>query len=155
MEQKDDSSGGLCRASSRGNDGNKHSFTQCTGLCQRWGYGCSARGLNVRPTVGALAGAIGSSLADILLGYSHWAPWTFVIKGLEGLIAGRLAHKPFVGAPTGAGIMVFGYFIAGSVFYGWVLQQHLYQAIWFRERLAQFWLIASFSSSKVSAGKVS
>jgi uncharacterized membrane protein len=75
-------------------------------------------GLTFGPTVGALAGAIGSSLADILLGYGHWAPWTFVIKGLEGLIAGWLARKPFVGAPAGAGIMVFGYFIAGTVFYG-------------------------------------
>ncbi len=42
------------------------------------------------PFVGAAAGALGSSLADISLGYGVYAPGTFIIKGLEGFIAGYL-----------------------------------------------------------------
>lgn len=40
------------------------------------------------PLGGAAAGAIGSSIADIMLGYATYAPFTFVVKGLEGLLAG-------------------------------------------------------------------
>ncbi len=42
------------------------------------------------PYVGAIAGAVGSSLADIALGYGLYAPGTFVIKGTEGFVAGLL-----------------------------------------------------------------
>lgn len=31
---------------------------------------------------GMVAGGIGSALADVLSGYSHWAPFTLIIKGL-------------------------------------------------------------------------
>ena len=41
--------------------------------------------------VGGVAGGIGSALADVLGGYSHWAPFTLVIKGLEGLLIGLAA----------------------------------------------------------------
>jgi len=44
------------------------------------------------PKVGALAGGLGSALADVLGGYLAYAPATFVIKGLEGLIVGRVAR---------------------------------------------------------------
>jgi len=39
-----------------------------------------------------LSAAVGSALADIVLGYAVWAPCTAVIKGLEGLIAGLLLY---------------------------------------------------------------
>ncbi len=42
------------------------------------------------PLVGFIAGSVGSSIADIVLGYAHYAPGTFIIKGLEGLIVGYL-----------------------------------------------------------------
>ena len=42
------------------------------------------------PAVGAIAGAVGSAAADLTLGYAHYAPGTFVIKGLEGYIVGWL-----------------------------------------------------------------
>lgn len=73
------------------------------------------------PVVGAVAGAMGSALADVLLGYAFWAPWTFVIKGLEGFLAGWLLlrfHKASLVAPIAVGVMVLGYFLAGSVIYG-------------------------------------
>ena len=45
------------------------------------------------PRVGALAGGLGSALADLLLGYTHWAPWTLLIKALEGYIAAVLGYR--------------------------------------------------------------
>jgi uncharacterized membrane protein len=39
---------------------------------------------------GAAIGAFGSAIADIVGGYSSFAPFTFVIKGIEGLIFGLL-----------------------------------------------------------------
>lgn len=80
--------------------------------------------------VGFLAGGIGSALADLLLGYAQWAPFTLIIKGLEGFIAGLLGHHAFIkrdrkvlkplGALILAGLwMVAGYFLAGSYIYGY------------------------------------
>ena len=40
------------------------------------------------PVAGFISGAVGSALADIILGYAIWAPFTFVIKGLEGYLVG-------------------------------------------------------------------
>lgn len=45
------------------------------------------------PLVGLVAGAVGSSLSDIITGYGIYAPGTFVIKGLEGYVAGYLFLK--------------------------------------------------------------
>ena len=42
------------------------------------------------PYVGAFAGGVGSMLADILLGYSYYAPATLVIKASEGFVVGFL-----------------------------------------------------------------
>jgi uncharacterized membrane protein len=88
-----------------------------------------AAGIFMGPTVGLLAGGIGSALADLLLGYAHWAPWTLVIKGVEGLVAGALAHTYFqknrrvgltiIGALlVAAAWMVLGYYIAGGIMRG-------------------------------------
>jgi uncharacterized membrane protein len=46
------------------------------------------------PIVGALAGGIGSAMADIALGYGGYAPGTLILKGFEGLVAGYL-YKNF------------------------------------------------------------
>lgn len=43
--------------------------------------------------VGGIAGGLGSSLADVLLGFPYYAPGTFMVKGVEGLIVGYLGHK--------------------------------------------------------------
>ncbi len=42
--------------------------------------------LTLDPLVSFIAGGAGSALADIYLGYAHYAPGTFVIKGVEGLL---------------------------------------------------------------------
>ncbi|MHA1506793.1 MAG: ECF transporter S component [Candidatus Asgardarchaeia archaeon] len=45
------------------------------------------------PRIGALAGGLGSALADLLTGYAIYAPGTFVIKGTEGFVVGFLINK--------------------------------------------------------------
>lgn len=45
------------------------------------------------PVVGAFAGGVGSMIADIALGYTHYAPATLVIKGAEGFIVGYLSRR--------------------------------------------------------------
>lgn len=42
---------------------------------------------------GALAAAVGSTFADLLLGFVYWAPWTFVIKGGMALILGLIIFQ--------------------------------------------------------------
>jgi len=78
------------------------------------------------PFAGFISGGVGSALADLLSGYVVWAPWTFVIKGVEGLIVAlllkkRSAKKSFVRIAVfilAAIWMVFGYYIGGAVMYG-------------------------------------
>lgn len=41
----------------------------------------------------AAASAIGMSLFDLLSGYTAWAPFTFVIKGVMAYIAGSIAYR--------------------------------------------------------------
>lgn len=80
---------------------------------------------------GALAGGIGSALADLYGGYSHWAPFTLAIKGLEGLLIGWLgtrrgaASKGWPGLALAGGVaalgmiwMVAGYFLVEFSLYG-------------------------------------
>ncbi len=40
------------------------------------------------PLVGLVAGGIGSMLADVLTSFAIWAPFTLVIKGVEGFLCG-------------------------------------------------------------------
>jgi len=45
------------------------------------------------PLVGAFAGGVGSMLADLFLGYPHYAPATLIIKACEGAVVGVLNRK--------------------------------------------------------------
>lgn len=64
------------------------------------------------------AGAVGSALADITYpGGIIFAPFTFIVKGLEGFIAGKIAKKDsfvsiIIAAVVGGIILVGGYFLA-------------------------------------------
>ena len=69
------------------------------------------------PIVGGLAGSIGSSIADVAAGYGYFAPFTFVIKGAEGAIAGLISNRISVRRDVLAVIfagseMIVGYFLA-------------------------------------------
>jgi len=74
---------------------------------------------------GFIGGGIGSALADILLGYTIWAPFTFVIKGVEGYLAGYLLERtfgqkhPFLALMPSAVWMVAGYYVVKIFLYGW------------------------------------
>ena len=82
--------------------------------------------------IGGLAGGVGSALADVLAGYFLWAPWTLVIKSIEGILVGWIAAvlsrdvtklRPLasVAAVIVGGVwMITGYYIAGSVIFGTV-----------------------------------
>jgi len=43
--------------------------------------------------VGTIAGGLGSALADLYLGYPHYAPGTLIIKGIEGFIVAHLSSR--------------------------------------------------------------
>ncbi len=78
------------------------------------------------PIIGGFAGGVGSGLSDALHGYSYFAPFTLVIKGSEGLVAGYLAQRSLRGKQlplawlSGSVLMVSGYFAAESYFIGLV-----------------------------------
>ena len=83
------------------------------------------------PITGAIAGGLGSSLADLLTGYVIWAPMTLVIKGIEGLMVGALFRltRGSLAERRGVGLaipivllgglwMVFGYFVCEVFLFG-------------------------------------
>jgi len=74
------------------------------------------------PLVGGIAGGVGSALAD-LPGYAGWAPFTLLIKGAEGFVAGLFARRggwlwTLVGCLVGGAVMVLGYFAVEYALYG-------------------------------------
>jgi uncharacterized membrane protein len=83
-------------------------------------------GLTFGPLIGGISGGLGSALADILLGYGTYAPFTLVIKGCEGLIVGYIAggkadqkiSKVIMAWIAGGIILVGGYFIVQVFMYG-------------------------------------
>jgi len=79
--------------------------------------------LTFGPIVGGFAGGVGSALADMLLGYGYFAPFTLIVKGLEGVIAGAISRRikrfgSTIGAVIGGSEMVLGYFIVEYLLYG-------------------------------------
>lgn len=71
------------------------------------------------PVIGGISGAVGSSLSDALGGFGTFAPFTFIIKGLEGFLAGLISQRQFRGRAlfgwvVGSIVMVVGYFLAES-----------------------------------------
>ncbi len=76
----------------------------------------------IDPLGGAIAGAIGASLADITLGYGAYAPFTFFIKFIEALVTGLLFNKihhriHYIALFIGGFIMASLYLIPDSIFY--------------------------------------
>lgn len=77
---------------------------------------------------GFIAGAVGSAMADIIGGYFIYAPGTFFIKGLEGLVCALLIRRNIENKPAISSIilssvvsgmwMMLGYFIYESLIFG-------------------------------------
>ena len=73
----------------------------------------------------AVASAVGMCLFDLINGYILWAPFTFVIKGVMGYIAGTIAYrkdyngnsfKNNIFAFVVAGIwMIAAYYLGGAI----------------------------------------
>jgi len=88
------------------------------------------------PLVGAVAGGLGSALADIYLGYAQYAPGTLIIKGAEGFIVGAVYHALrgmdrerlrriglLAGILAGIGLLAAGYYY--GVLYGRPVELYL------------------------------
>lgn len=82
------------------------------------------------PLAGALSGGIGAATADVILGYSHFAPGTLIIKSIEGAIVGLLyltiqKHIPnqiaraIISILCGGIFMVTGYFAYEQIILGY------------------------------------
>lgn len=78
------------------------------------------------PIVGAIAGGLGSGLADLLGGWYTYVIPTAIIKGAEGYITGKLAgdkegrtmKTTLIAWAAGAALIPLGYFIFQSFLYG-------------------------------------
>ncbi len=75
------------------------------------------------PLIGLVVGGLGTGMADVLGGYAHFAIWSLLIHGLQGLVAGLLGHRRglpgmVAGWIAGAVVMVGGYFLVEYFLYG-------------------------------------
>lgn len=76
------------------------------------------------PWVGAVVGGLGTALADVTLGFPLWAPFSLLIHGLQGWVAGWVVRRwPGLGglilaSVLGGIIVVAGYFPVGVYFEG-------------------------------------
>ena len=73
---------------------------------------------------GFIAGSFGSAIVDVILGYSIWAPFTFIIKGVEGWVVGKLARDNdwrhnLLAIIAGGNIMVVGYAVTKGFLISW------------------------------------
>ena len=76
---------------------------------------------------GAIAGAFGMGLFDVLTGYAIWAPFTFIIRGVMGFIISHFANAQnrkgnnwkwnIVGLVIASIILVSGYFVANLILF--------------------------------------
>ncbi len=73
-------------------------------------------------TVAGLSGGVGAAAADVILGFPMYAPITFVAKGVEGFVVGRLAgtslQSKALAVAAGAPVMIVAYVLARAVFEG-------------------------------------
>ena len=85
-------------------------------------------GMLLGPVGGFIAGGFGSAMGDVALGYFAFAPFTFLIKGGEGLVVGQISRysknaktlRPWdlLAVLLGAVVMLAGYYVAEVVFLG-------------------------------------
>jgi uncharacterized membrane protein len=70
--------------------------------------------------LGGLAAAIGSSLSDLLAGYAYYALPTFIIKGLMGLVCGKISMsgRSYISSKARYISFLTGCIIAGAIMVG-------------------------------------
>lgn len=104
------------------------------------------------PFIGAFASGVGSMLADLLLGYPHYAPATLIIKASEGFVAGFLrAHNPKLNKlgwkllTSVLGLLAGGILaVVGSTYYSGEIELTLGEAVFTLHIPTLFWLILGF-----------
>lgn len=78
---------------------------------------------------GAIAGAFGMGLFDLISGWALWAPFTFIIVGLMGFFVGLISEKApgnralvnTLAVASALVIKVVGYYFAEVILYGnWI-----------------------------------
>ncbi|SHG95416.1 Uncharacterized membrane protein [Anaerosphaera aminiphila DSM 21120] len=77
----------------------------------------------VPPHFAFLLAGIGSALADLSLGYSHYFIFSLIIKGTMGFVVSKLIKKYYprqsiITYLVGSSIVLIGYFFAGWILYG-------------------------------------
>lgn len=81
-------------------------------------------GLAFGPWVGAIAGGIGTALADLLGGFAPYAPISLVAHGLQGLLVGLIGYRQrnmtrmILAWLAGAVAMLAGYLLGGALYVG-------------------------------------
>jgi uncharacterized membrane protein len=76
------------------------------------------------PLVGAVAGGVGTALADLTSPYAQWAIYSLIVHGLEGWLVGWLSRRlPGTGGSiaaivVGGLVVVAGYLLAGTILIG-------------------------------------
>lgn len=84
------------------------------------------------PKKGAMAGAIGMALFDLVSGWTLWAPFTFLARGLQGYIVGKIAWSNgrrgnsivfnLLATIVSIPFMLGGYYICeGVLFSSWII----------------------------------
>jgi energy-coupling factor transport system substrate-specific component len=77
------------------------------------------------PWVGAVAGGLGTALADLTSPYAQWAIFSLIIHGAQGWLAGWIGKRlpgakgVLLATITGAAVVVVGYLLAGTILVGW------------------------------------
>ena len=84
------------------------------------------------PKKGAMAGAFGMALFDLVSGWTLWAPFTFIARGLQGYIVGKIAWSNkrkgrsslfnILATVCSIPFMLLGYYICECVLYNsWLI----------------------------------
>lgn len=84
------------------------------------------------PKKGALAGALGMGLFDLVSGWTLWAPFTILARGLQGYVVGKIAWSNgrsgrsvgfnLLATIVSVPVMLAGYYLCeGILFSNWII----------------------------------
>ncbi|MDN4494092.1 ECF transporter S component [Ureibacillus aquaedulcis] len=84
------------------------------------------------PKKGAIAGSLGMALFDLMSGWTIWAPGTFIARGLQGYIVGKIAWSKgkngnsvglnILGMVVSIPVMLVVYYLYESIIFGnWIV----------------------------------
>ena len=96
-------------------------------------------GFLLGPMGGFIAGGTGSALADVFLGWTAYAPITFIAKGFEGMLVGffslrtaraaRISGWDILGLIFGSAAMLLGYLFGEMLLFGYAFEVALLELI--------------------------